>query len=132
MQHAFFRPFQCPGCSDEGWILVAIRGKRVDADVRAIATHSEAISALSEVMNSETSEIYEAFIRRITCPGPTGELLIWFGDDPSDVNVRALPTRLAAWSELATLLEADVADPDAAADAAELRRMVAAETAETA
>jgi hypothetical protein len=43
-------------------------------------------------------------------------LLVRFGDDPPDANVRAFPNFTAAYEALASLLEAETNDPEAADD----------------
>jgi hypothetical protein len=121
MQEAFFRPFTCPGCDDQSWVLVSIKDRVFDAKVEAFASRAEAMSAMGDPLRD--SGVCEAFIRPVRCPGPTGELLVWFGDDPLDANVRAFATLAAAYDALASLLEAETNDPDAADDAAKLRQM---------
>jgi hypothetical protein len=37
----------------------------------------------------------EAFSRTFACPGPTGVLLVWFGDDPLDADDAA---KLRQWA----------------------------------
>ena len=123
MKQAFTRPFICPGCRDQAWVLVSIEGRVFDASVRPYASHSEAMTAFQRV--TIDTDACEAFLRPVSCPGPSGYLVLWFGDDPMDVDVRAFPTRKAAWLELARRLEADPSDPEALSDAAELRRLAA-------
>ncbi len=117
MKEAFSRTFACPGCAERGWVLVSIEDRVFDAKVEAFASRSAALSAMQEA-----TTVREAFIRPIRCPGPTGVLLVWFGDDPLDANVRALPNLAAANEALAVLLEAETNDPEAADDAAKLRQ----------
>ena len=126
MQQAFTRSFECPGCPAQAWIHVSISGRCIDAEVRTFATHGEAMASLRDAM---AGDAFEGFIRPVECPGPTGTLLVWFGNDPLEVNVWAFRTRSKAFLELARLLEADKTDPETAVDAAELRRLAVADSA---
>jgi hypothetical protein len=121
MRTAFLASFECPGCPDQAWVVVAIDENDHEPRVRSFATYGEATAALSE---ATCTWACEAFARAVACPGKTGDLLFWLGDDFDDVGVRAFPTRAEAERALADFVAADRAELEAAADPAECRRLV--------
>jgi hypothetical protein len=115
MREAWIRHIQCPTGAGRSWVVVSYR-EGGEVSVRAFATRARAMDAMSH-----DDSAFEAFLRPIERPSPTGWVLMWRGDDFLDVHIRAFASRSRAMFELADLLDADASDPEAAQDAAKLR-----------
>jgi hypothetical protein len=115
MQEAWIRRIEFPTGAERSWVVVSYR-EDAEVSVRAFASRAEATDAMAH-----DDRAFEAFLRPVDCPHPTGWVLMWRGDDFWDVHLRAFASRSRAMFELADLLDVEASDSQAAQDAAKLR-----------
>ncbi len=105
------------GAPDGEWALVRVEEQA--ATVRAFATHLEAVAAMCAITGERRVEAFTAPIRH---PGGATWAVVWGDGETGDNHVQGCLTNHDSLMAMAELVEADPGHPNAAEDAAKLRR----------